>query len=159
LDALQSGLFYLFATVALAGALLSALTRSRELAAGGLLLLAAGTGLVLADLSAGFAGLLVFILLAGSAALALAVPPGPEPPAGRAENLGALLAAVLFAALAYASSRGLFHPADYPGGAFNAAALGRLLLGRDALGVIAVAACALIGLAHLPNRLRAVRRR
>lgn len=152
MDALHTALFYVFSALAVVGALAAALARSRELAAAGLLLTALGVGLLLADLSAGFAGLLVFVLLLGAAGLALTVPPQSEPALRRADNLGAVVAAVTFAALAYASYRGLYHSAGYPGGTFNAAALGRLLLGRDDLGLIAVAAAALIGTAYLPAR-------
>lgn len=152
MDALHSTVFYVFSAVAVAGALLAAIARSRALGFGGLLLVALGVALVLADLSGGFAGLVVFILLAGSAALTAAVPIGAEAPLRRADNLGAIAAALVFAALAYASYRGVFHAAGYPGGTFNAAALGRLLIGRDGMALIAVAAAVLIGLAHLPPR-------
>lgn len=158
MDALHSTLFYLFAAVAVIGALLAALARSRGLGALGLLLLALGVALELADLSAGFAGLIVFVLLLAAAGLALSVPLALEAPLRRADNLGALAAALLFGALAYASYRGLYHSTAYPGGTFNAAALGRLLAGRDALGLIAVAAATLIGIGHLPARRRAARR-
>lgn len=158
MDALHSTLFYVFAAVAVAGALLAALARSRGLGALGLVLVAVGVALELADLSAGFAGLIVFVLLLGAGALALAAPATSEAPFRPADNLGALAAALVFGALAYASYRGLYHSTGYPGGTFNAAALGRLLAGRDALGLIAVAAAVLIGAGHLPSRRRASRR-
>ena len=158
MDALHSTLFYVFAAVAVVGALLAALARSRGLGALGLGLVAVGVALELADLSAGFAGLIVFVLLLGADALALAAPAGTEAPFRRADNLGAVSAALLFAALAYASYRGLYHSTRYPGGTFNAAALGRLLAGRDALGLIAVAGAAPIGAGHLPSRRRGRRR-
>lgn len=158
MDQLHSTLFYVFAAVAVLGALLAALARSRGLGALGLLLVALGVALELADLSAGFAGLIVFVLLLGAGALVLLTPAAAEASFRRADNLGALAAALLFAALAYASYRGLYHPAGYPGGTFNAAALGRLLAGRDALGLIAVAAAALIGIGCLPAKRRAGRR-
>ena len=151
MDTLHSVVFYIFSAIAVAGALLAALARSRELGLGGLFLVAIGAAIVLADLSGGFAGLVVFILLFAAAALTSTVPLGAETPFRRAENLGALAAALLFAALAYASYRGLYHSAGYPGGTFNAAALGRLLIGRDGMAVIAGAAAVLIGLAYLPS--------
>jgi hypothetical protein len=159
LDALNSTLFYVFAAVAVIGALVAALGRTRTLGALGLLLVALGVALELADLSAGFAGLVVLVLLLGAAALVLAAPAAAEAPFRRADNLGALAAALLFGALAYASYRGLYHWTGYPGGTFNAAALGRLLIGRDALGLIAVGAAALIGIGHLPARRRKAARR
>lgn len=158
MDSLHSALFYAFAAVAVAGALLTAWSRSRELAAAGLLLVVLGVALLLADLSGGFAGLVVFVLLLAAAAMTLGVPAQAEAPLRRADNLGAIVAALLFATLAYAAYRGLYHSAGHPGGTFNAAALGRLLIGRDALALIAAAAAALIAIAYLPAGRRGTRR-
>ncbi len=158
MDSPHSALFYAFAAPAIVGAVVAAWARSREMAGLGLLLVALAVALLLADLSAGFAGLLVFVLLAGASALSLAVPTTAEPPPRRAHNMGAVVAALLFAALAYAAYRGVYHPGEYPGGTFNSAALGRLLLGRDALALIAVGAAAFVGIAHLPGGRRASRR-
>jgi hypothetical protein len=150
LDSLHSALFYVCAAIAVVGALLAALSRSRQPAAAGLVLAALGAGLLMGDLSGGFAGLVVFVLLLGAAGATLSVEPGIEAPLRLADNLGAVVAAVLFIALGYAAYRGVYHSTGYPGGTFNAAALGRLLLGRDALALIALAAGALIGASYLP---------
>lgn len=144
MDTVHTAAFYATAALAIAGALLAALGRSRALGAGGLLLTAIGAALLLADLSAGFAGLLTFIILAAGAGVVAATPGGAESVPTRGHNLAALLSAVLFAALVYAAYRGLYHSAQYPGGQFNAGALGRLLVGRDALAVIAVGAATLV---------------
>jgi len=70
-------------------------------------------------------------------------------PARRAHQVGALACAALFAVLAYAAYRGgLFHGTYAAGdfGLFNAAAMGRLLFGRDALATEAAGALLLLAL-------------
>lgn len=141
---LHSILLVIFGAAALAGAAITTWAASRPAAMAGMALLAAGSALVLADLSAGFAAVLVFVAVI--AAAVLLPPPGEADGEPRAFNLGALACALLFAALAYAAYRGVFHSARYPGGQFNAGALGRLLLGRDPLALIAAGAAVLIGL-------------
>lgn len=137
MDSLQSVLFYAFAAVALAGGLITAFATSRSRGAVGLALAALGTGAVLADLSAGFAAILVTLALLAAVALATSVPPAAPTPA---RNWAGVAAALLFAALAYAAYRGAFHSDRYPGGSFNFSAMGRALLDHDAVGLIALAA-------------------
>ena len=161
MDTLRSALFYFFAAVMIAGALLAALAPSRRLRAVGVGLTGVGLAALCADLSAGFTGLICLIsymtmasLLAGRATINGA----REAVAGRVQHLGALAAALLFVALAYAAFRGAFHSAGYPGGEFGAAAVGRLLLGREALAVEALVALLSAGLITLLIRTRSRRR-
>jgi hypothetical protein len=159
LDSLHSIVFYACSALALLGGLVAAWTRSRQVAAAGLFVLAAGVSLLLADLSAGFAGVLVFVLLLAAGAASVLPARSEEAPSRRADNLGAIVAALIFAALAYAAYRGVYHSTGYPGGTFNAAALARLLIGRDSLALIAGAATALIAASYLPGRRGAARSR
>lgn len=145
MDTAHSAVFYALAAVAVAAALFVALARGRVAASTALAVLALATGLLLVDLSAGFAALLVFIVLLGAAAAtALAAEP-TEAPASWSSQLGALAAVLGFGALAYAAYRGAFHSARYPGGSIDASALGRHLLAHDPLALLATAAAVLIG--------------
>ena len=145
MDTGHSATFLALAAIAVAAALVAAVTRRRTLGAAALGALALATGLLLADLSAGFAALLVFLLLLGAAGATLAAPVEAEQPAARRDQAGALAAVLIFAALAYAAYRGAFHSARFPGGSFDAAALGRHLLAHDPLSLLAAGAAVLIG--------------
>jgi hypothetical protein len=104
---------------------------------------ALGAAALLVLLSAGFAAVVELVCGLGSAAVMLAARGASEgrvvTPGGRLQQAGALGAALLLAVLLYAGWRGSFFPGAYPGGGFNAAAVGRLLFDRDALlGVAAI---------------------
>ncbi len=158
MDTLRSILFYAFAAVTVAGALVAALGPSRRLRALGVGVVGAGLALLYADLEAGFAGLATLVAYLGMAALLLArgIPDrAREAAAARSHQVGAAAAALLFAALGYAAYRGGFHVPGYPGGEFGAAAVGRALIGRDALAAEAVAGLLTAGLVTLASaRLR-----
>jgi hypothetical protein len=145
LDTLHSVLFYAFAAVTVAGGLVTALLggRARALGIGAV---AVGLAGLYADLNAGFAALVVLIAL-GASAILLLRPQAADAPAGIAQQLGAALAGVAFLVLAYISFRFRYFPGSNLTGAFNAAALGRLLLGRDALATEAIAAALLVAAA------------
>jgi hypothetical protein len=152
LDGLHSGLFYAFAAASVAGGLLTGLSTGRRRALG-LALVAVGLAGLLADLDAGFAALATLVAF-GASTLLLLRPGGPraEPdlePGGLLRQLGAALAGVVFLVLAYIAFRGDYFAGYQAGGRFNSAALGRILVGHDALPLEAVAAALLVGAAAL----------
>jgi len=139
LDTLHSGIFYAFAAVTVAGGLLAALAAGRPRALG-LALVAAGLAALYADLDAGFAALVTLVALGLSALVLLRAGAGRTAtalePGTLVNQLGASLA-----------FRGAYFADYHAGGSFNTAALGRLLVDRDALAVEAVAAALLTGAA------------
>lgn len=143
MDTLHSVLFYAFAAVTVAGGLVAALLEARPRALG-VAAVAVGVAGLLADLDAGFAALVALVALGACAALVLQLP-GTVPAAVRLDRqLGEALAGVAFLALVYAAVKGGYAAASGSTGVFNAAALGRLLFGRDALAVEALAAALLV---------------
>ena len=150
MDALHSGIFYAFAAVTVAGGLLAALAAGRPRALG-LALVAAGLAALYADLDAGFAALVTLVALGLSALVLLRAGAGRTAtalePGTLVNQLGASLAGVVFLVLAYIAFRGAYFADYHAGGSFNTAALGRLLVDRDALAVEAVAAALLTGAA------------
>ena len=156
MDALISTLFYACAAVAVVGALAVAVGPSR-LRFAALTALAAGTAGSLAALSAGFAALV--FLAAGLGCAAVLRGPAPVAPTagGRLRQAGGVAAAALFAALAYAAFRGSFSPGGYPGGGFNSASVGRLLLDNDVLAGVAAGGLLLTGIAGAAASWRAGR--
>lgn len=145
MDALTSILLYACAAVAVAGALGAAIAPP-EVRSLCLIALTAGTAGLLAVLSAGYAA--VAWLVVGVAAAALLGRPSPAS-AGEAvwllRQLGGVVAAALFAVLAYAAFKGSFGHGAYPGGGFGSAAVGRLLIDRDALAGVAAGGLLLAG--------------
>lgn len=153
MDALGSILFYVFAAVALVGALAIATLPTRRSASLGVLVLGVGLAGLYATLSAGFVALVAlvcYLAVAGLLAAPLAAISQPggglEPPARWSHQVGALGAVLLFAILAYAAFRLDFAHGSYPGGAFGSAAIGRLLIRRDALASEALSAMLLMAL-------------
>jgi len=157
LDTTLTIIFYACSGLAIAGSLGATLAEARWRGPA-LIAVAVGVAGALASLSAGFAALLALVALGGCALLIGALPgrPGDHPRqaagdrsgrVGLAAGLGALMAAVLLAALLYAVARGSFAAHLYPGGWFGAAAVGRALFGRDALTLLAVTGMLLVGLA------------
>jgi NADH:ubiquinone oxidoreductase subunit 6 (subunit J) len=102
-----------------------------------------------ASLSAGFASLVAVVCYAGCAVI-LAGPRYQSVESAVSSvwrQLAAVGAAGLLALLAYAAFRGDFVDAPFRLGAFDTAAVGRLLLAHDALATEAVAALMTVALA------------
>jgi len=151
LDVLTSVVFYALAAIALIGALGVALLPAGSLRALAFLLAAGGAAGLYAVLAAGFAAAVALVVLVAAGLLLAPLPAAGAVtvPARRAHQVGALACAALFAVLAYAAYRGgLFHGTYAAGdfGLFNAAAMGRLLFGRDALATEAAGALLLLAL-------------
>lgn len=150
MDALTSILLYACAAVAVAGALVAAIAPA-TLRWLGVLALAVATAAVLALLEAGFAAVVFLVCGAACAHLLRRLTAPAEVVAARGDGLlrqaGGIASAVLFAVLAYAAFRGSFAFGHYPGGGFNSAALGRLLLDHDVLAGVAAGGLLLAGIA------------
>ena len=143
--------FFASTAIALGGAVFVALLPGRELRSLALLVSGVGVAGVDASLSAGFAAAVVLVSFAGCTALLVR----PDYRAfnwvvgGTWRQLGALGAALMFLALAYAAYRGAFAQVKFNGGDLGTAAVGRLLLARDAPATEAVAVLVLIALVVL----------
>jgi hypothetical protein len=143
--------FYASSAVAVVGAVLVAILPGRGARALALLVAGLGVAGVEVSLSAGFTAGVVFLTFAGSAALiarhdyrsfdfTTALP---------WRQLGAIAAAILLLALAYAAYRGNFSHVTFNGGALGTAAVGRLLFAHDAAPTAAVGVLILIALVTL----------
>ena len=149
--------FYVSSALSIGGGLAVAFLGNRARRALALLVTGIGVAGVDASLSAGFAAIVVLLSFAGSAVL-LARPDyrAVEWAVGSAwRQVGAISAALLFVALAYAAYRGAFASVRFNGGAFGAAAVGTLLFARDALATEAVGALVLATLVALTVAWRA----
>ena len=151
MDVLTSVVFYALAAVSLIGAFGVALLPGGSLRAPAFLLAAVGAAGLYAVLAAGFAAAVALVVLVAAGLLLAPLPAAGAVavPARRAQQVGALACAALFAVLAYAAYRGGFFHGTYAAGdfgLFNAAAMGRLLLGRDALATEAAGALLLLAL-------------
>jgi NADH:ubiquinone oxidoreductase subunit 6 (subunit J) len=148
MDSLHTIGFFLSAALSVAGGLSVAFLSGRPRRGLALAVAAVGIAGLYLSLSAGFAALVALVCY-GGCALLLA---GPgyrviEPAIGaRWRQAGAIAAAALMAALAYAAYRGDFSRAAYFGGDFGSAALGRRLFAHDALATVAIAALVLVAL-------------
>ncbi len=143
--------FFASTAIALGGAVFVAFLPGRELRSLALLVSGVGVAGVDASLSAGFAAAVVLVSFAGCAAL-LARPDHRTfnwVVGATWRQLGALGAALMFGALAYAAYRGTFAQVKFNGGDLGTAAVGRLLLARDAPATEAVAVLVLIALVVL----------
>jgi len=143
--------FYLSSTLAVGGSLLVAFLNTRGRRAAALLVAGVGVAGVDASLSAGFAAAVVLVSFACCAAL-LARPDYRVfewAYAGGWRQVGAVGAALLFAALGYAAFRGAFVHVTFNGGPLATAAVGRLLFAQDAFATEAVGALILIALVLL----------
>jgi NADH:ubiquinone oxidoreductase subunit 6 (subunit J) len=151
MDSLHAVGFYASSAVALAGALLVAVLPGRGTRA--LALLAAGVGVagIDASLSAGFTAAVVLLTFAGCAALLARHDYRSFDFTGGLlwRQLGAIGAAMLLVALAYAAYRGNFAHVTFNGGPLGTAAVGRLLFARDAVATEAVGVLVLIALVCL----------
>jgi hypothetical protein len=149
LDTLHSVLFYAFAAVTVGGGLVAALLGGRQRALG-VGAVAVGLAGLYADLNAGYAAIVTLVALGASALFLLGLRPptrvaaGAEEPAGTAQQLGAALAGVILLILLYVAFNGHHFSGAGFTGRFNSAALGRLLAGRDALALEAIAAALLV---------------
>lgn len=148
MDSLHAIGFYVSAAISVAGGLSVAFLPDRVRRGMALGAVAIGVAGIYLSLSAGFAALVALACYAGCALLLA----GPtyrivESVTGSPwRQLGAIAAAALFVALAYAAYFGDFHRATYFGGEFGSAAIGRRLFAHDALATEAVAALVLVAL-------------
>jgi NADH:ubiquinone oxidoreductase subunit 6 (subunit J) len=148
MDSLHAIGFYVSAAVSLAGGLSVAFLPDRIRRGMALGAVAIGVAGLYLSLSAGFAALVALACYGGCAAL-LAGPTyrALESVTGTVwRQLGAIGAACLLIALAYAAYFGDFAGNKYFGGDFGSAALGRRLFAHDALATEAVAAVVLVAL-------------
>jgi NADH:ubiquinone oxidoreductase subunit 6 (subunit J) len=143
--------FYASAAVALIGAVMVALLPGRGNRALALFVAGIGVAGLDASLSAAFTGAVVLLTFAGSAALLARHYYRSFDFAwgSLVRQVGAIGAALTFAALAYAGYRGMFGQINFNGGALGTAAVGRLLFEHDALATEAVAVLAVIALVVL----------
>ena len=151
MDTLHSVLFYALATVTVGGALATALAPAR-LRAHSMAIVAIGLAGLYTVLSAGFAGVIALLAYLGVAVLARGnwrweggTAGAVEEPRGVLQQLAGPLAGVAFVVLAYLAWRTAFHSGHRVSGEFNATALGRLLVNRDALALEALALALLAG--------------
>ena len=148
MDSLHAISFYVSAAVSLAGGLSVAFLPDRVRRGMALGAVAIGVAGIYLSLSAGFAGLVALACYGGCAVL-LAGPTYRVLESATAtiwRQLGAVGAAALLIALAYAAYFGDFNNAKYFGGDFGSAALGRRLFAHDALATEAIAALVLVAL-------------
>jgi hypothetical protein len=144
LDTLHSVLFYAFAAVSVVGGLVASLIGGRARALG-VAAVAVGLAGLEVDLDAGFAAIVTLVAVGASAQLLLGPPSAARAePAGIAEQLGSLLAGAVLLVLLYIAYRGRYFAGASFTGQFNTAALGRLLVGRDALALEAIAGALLV---------------
>jgi hypothetical protein len=148
MDSLHAIGFYASAALSIGGGLAFAFLPGRT--ARGIAMIVAGLGVAgaYASLSAGFASVVALVCYAACAVI-LAGPRHLSVESGVAawwRQLAAVGAAGLLAALLYAAIRGDFEEVPFHGGAFDSAAVGRFLLGRDALATEAVAALVMVSL-------------
>jgi len=148
MDSLHAIGFYVSAALSVAGGLSVAFLSDRSRRGLSLAVAAIGVAGIYLSLSAGFAAIVALVcyggcalLLAGSTyrSVELAI-------AAQWRQLGAVAAAALMAALAYAAYRGHFAHASFVGGPIGSAALGRRLFAHDALATEAIAALVLVAL-------------
>lgn len=151
MDSLHAILFYASSAVALIGAVLVALLPGRGTRALALFIAGVGVAGIDVSLSAGFTAAVVIVTFAGCAALV-----------ARHDyrsfdfttgilwrQLGAIAAAVLLVAFAYAAYRGNFAHVTFNGGGLGTAAIGRLLFAHDALATDAIGVLVVIALVTL----------
>jgi len=148
LDSLHAIGFYVSAALAGVGGILLAFLHGhwhRGLALGAFGLGVAG---IYMSLSAGFAAIVVLVCYIGCALLVARPDYRTVEQAARGlwRQIGAVGAALLVVALAYAAFRGRFTHATFYGGPFNSVSVARLLFAHDALATEAVAGVVLIAL-------------
>jgi NADH:ubiquinone oxidoreductase subunit 6 (subunit J) len=148
MDSLHAIGFYVSAALAGVGGLGLAFARRHERRGLALGLVGVGVAGAYVSLSAGFAAVIALLCYAGCALL-IARPDyrAVEHAVGTVwRQLGAVGAAVLFAALAYAAYRGDFVHATFYGGPVGSLSLARLMFAHDALATEAVGGIVLVAL-------------
>jgi len=149
MDPLHAIGFYVSSAVSLAGALGVAVFPGRGIR--GTSMAVAGVGLagIYLSLSAGLAASIALVCYAGIALLVAS--PLYRPLEGVVASMwrqfGAVGAAALLAVLAYSAFRGGFVHANFYGGAFGVANLGRLFFAHDAMSTEALALLVLVAFA------------
>jgi len=148
MDSLHAIGFYVSAALAGAGGLFLAFSDSRQRRGIALALVGLGVAGIDLALSAGFAALVVLICYAGCALLVMRPDYRflEQAAGGLWRQAGAVGAALLLAALAYAAFRGNFAHATFHGGLFGSVSVGRLLFAHDALATEAIGALVLVAL-------------
>jgi NADH:ubiquinone oxidoreductase subunit 6 (subunit J) len=150
-DLVLTIVFFLCATLAVAGAVGAALSPVATWRLLGLLALAVGTAGVLASLSAGFAAVVALVCLGASALLlgsaAVAAVRDLVVESVLSAQVGGAAAALLLVLLLVVAIGGSFQAAGHVPPAFDLAGLGRTFFGRDALALEAVGATLTAGLA------------
>ena len=148
MDSLHAVGFYVSSGISLAGGLGAALLHAQRQRGVALGVVGVGLAGVYLALSAGFAAAVALLCYAGAAwmigSMRYRSMTGEDSLAWR--QLGAVGAAALLAVLAYSAFRGDFIHATFYGGPFDAAAVGRLIFGHDALATEAVAALVMAAL-------------
>ncbi|HKW40878.1 MAG TPA: NADH-quinone oxidoreductase subunit J [Gemmatimonadales bacterium] len=149
MDSLHALGFYASSGISLAGGIGVALLPTRRQRGQGLGVAGIGLAGIFVSLSAGFAAAIALVCYFGAAWL-IASPgyrsmPGPSV-TSLWRQVGAVGAAGLLAILAYSAFRGDFAHATFYGGAFDAAAIGRLIFEHDAIAAEAVAVLGLVAL-------------
>jgi NADH-quinone oxidoreductase subunit J len=153
MDSLHAIGFYMSAGLSVAGGLAVAFLQGRGRRGFALAVAGVGVAGIYTSLSAGLVGVVALISFAGCALLLA----GPsyrvlEPAvSGRWRQIGALAAAALFVALAWAAFRGNFaavngYAVGLGGDGFGATQVGRQLFTRDALSADAIGALVLVAL-------------
>jgi hypothetical protein len=144
LDTLHSVLFYAFAAATVSGGLVSSLLGGRARALG-VAAVAVGLAGLEVDLDAGFAAFVTLVAVGASALLLLGLRSATQAePAGITQQVGGVLSGAVLLVLLYVAYRGRYFAGATLTGQFNAAALGRLLVGRDALALEAIASALLV---------------
>lgn len=150
MDSLHTLGFYASSGISLAGGLGAALLPTRRQRGVSLGVVGVGLSGAYVALSAGFAAAIALICYVGAAWLIASRRyrslEDTAHPTWR--QVGAIGAAALLALLAFSAFRGDFvHTMLFYGGAFDVAAIGRLIFAHDAMAAEAVAALALVALA------------
>ncbi len=157
MDSLHTIGFYAASAVALIGAVLVAVLPGRGTRAAALIVTGVGIAGTDLSLSAGFTAGVVVLTFAGCAALIVRhdYRSFDFPTGVLWRQAGAVGAALLLLALAYAAYRGNFAHITFNGGALGTAAVGRLLFAHDAAATDAVGVLVVIALVALTVAWRA----
>jgi NADH:ubiquinone oxidoreductase subunit 6 (subunit J) len=149
MDPLHAIGFYVSSGVSLGGALGVALLPGRGLRGASMAVVGVGLAGIYLSLSAGFAAGIALVCYAGCAILVASplyrVLEGVVSPMWR--QVGAIGAAALLGVLAYSAFRGGFVQANFYGGTFGVANLGRLFFAHDAMPTEALAVLVLVAFA------------
>src|ERR1700730_11658500 len=148
MDSLHAIGFYVSAALAGAGGLFLAFGDSRQRRGIALGLVGLGVAGIDLALSAGFAAIVVLVCYAGCALLAMRPDYRllEQAASGLWRQAGAVGAALLLAALAYAAFCARFAHATFYGGVCGSVSVGRLLFAHDALAIEAVGGLVLASL-------------